>query len=729
MTSSPFLKSVSITKYDFSKNSFHKIEDYLWKNSLWPLVYIISDKGRKKAYVGESTNAILRFNNHLNHKEKGKLKNIHLITSDKFNKSATLDIESNLIKYISGDGFYKLHNGNIGLAFHEYYQKKEYFELFVDIWSKLKKKKLVYHELKWIDNSDLFKFSPYKSLTDDQYKSVEVIVNTLLKNKKKSIFIEGSAGTGKTILAIFLIKLLVTDFNDLYNEENYGVKETKEFVLTLKKKYPKPKVALVVPMTSLRNTLKKVFKNIKGLSSSMVIGPSEVAKTKVKYDILLIDEAHRLRRRKNITNYKSFDDTNKRLKLGAVGNELSWIRLKSKKQIFFYDPAQSIKPSDIRKQDFEKVLQRSEVIPLVSQLRVKGGIDYIKYVEDLLNVSLSKNKNSFESSKYEFFIFDSLKVLINRLKEKESDVGLSRLVAGYAWEWKSKGKKKIHDINIEGIKLRWNSDFSEWINSENAPKEVGCIHTTQGYDLNYTGVIFGPEISYDPVKKEIIIDSKNYHDKNGRNGIEDPRELKAYIINIYRTLMYRGIRGTYVYVCDDKLRDYFKEHITLFEPPHSIKTIKQKKVIPFVNSVPLYNIKVAAGSFSDVQSVEDFEWIELPKPYKASDDYFVCRVTGNSMNKIIPDNSLCLFKKDPGGSREGKVVLVEHTKIQDKDFGSGYTVKSYHSKKNFGGGNWSHNSIELKPLSYSKEYKSIFLKEDETTELKVLGIFICVLTS
>lgn len=140
----------------------------------------------------------------------------------------------------------------------------------------------------------------------------------------------------------------------------------------------------------------------------------------------------------------------------------------------------------------------------------------------------------------------------------------SRLIAGYSWEWVSKNKN-VHDIVIDEIKLKWNSVSNDWVNSTNAINEVGCIHTTQGYDLNFTGLIFGNEISYDKKKNEIVIKQENYFDRNGKQSISDPNDLKNYIINIYKTMMLRGIRGTYVYVCDKSLREYFSEHITKFE--------------------------------------------------------------------------------------------------------------------------------------------------------------------
>ncbi|QIH39178.1 DEAD/DEAH box helicase [Flavobacterium sp. Sr18] len=158
------------------------------------------------------------------------------------------------------------------------------------------------------------------------------------------------------------------------------------------------------------------------------------------------------------------------------------------------------------------------------------------------------------------------------------------------------------------------------------------------------------------------------------------------------------------------------------------------RVLPFdeinqyVNCIPLYDIKAAAGNFSDLQINEETEWIELSKPFKYNSDYFVCKVIGESMNKIIPSNSWCLFKKDTGGSRNGKIVLVHQSNIQDSDFGRGFTVKSYESKKSITEEIWSHNSIILKPQSYNPTFKSIVLvDDDDLIDLKVIGLFVEIL--
>jgi DUF2075 family protein len=720
--------SFEIKKYEFSSELFSNFKSNHYVDGLWPLVYILSDGKCKEAYVGETTDAMARMSAHLKNNSKNKLTAVHLITSNKFNKSATLDIESNLIKYISGDGQFELLNGNLGLANHTYYQKKEiYWDIFKTIWSELKSEGITKHTLEHIDNSDLFKYSPYKSLTTEQKNSIINIIKYLLNKQINNIMVEGGAGTGKTILATYLFKLLnsdLTDFNikEFGDEEKYFLKLAQE----LKKEYPNPKMALVVPMSSFRSTLKKVFGKIKGLNSKMVIGPAELANQ--KYDIVIVDESHRLRKRVNLGAYfGSFDLANKKLKLDKLkNNELDWVIKQGGKKILFYDQNQSIKPSDVNKVDFDnlKKLKGTKIEHLQSQFRVKGGNDYVSYIDKLLNCKIKPNEKSFYSDKYEFLFFSSLEEMIGKIKENEERVKLSRTIAGYSWKWASK-KKDTHDIEIDGLKLKWNGTSNDWVNSPDAINEIGCIHTTQGYDLNYAAIIFGNEISYDPTKNEIIIKEENYFDINGKQSIKDPTELKAYIINIYRTMMLRGIKGTYIYACDPHLRKYFEEHI---QP--SIK-VEKTKVLQLhsnkkPNTVPFYDVSIAAGNFSQTND-SSLKWLKVPKVLVQTEDYFVCQVIGESMNKVIPNGSFCLFKKDTGGSREGKIVLVEHYKIQDSDYGRGYTIKTYHGEKNINSESWSHSKIVLKPKSDQDYFQDIVLEPNETDSLKIVGIFIEVI--
>lgn len=522
----------NITTLEFNKAKFEEIKTLNFGYN-WPVVYLIENG--KELYIGETVNVYVRSNQHYEKPEKRKLDNIHIINDEEYNKSATLDIESSLIQYVSADGKFVLQNGNNGLKNHNYFDRQKYQAKFEIIWESLKQMKLVQNDLDQIRNSDLFKYSPYKALTIDQKMVADELIGGLKSGQDRTYIINGAPGTGKTILATYLFKRLSE------------IKETKHL-----------KVALVVPMTGLRGTLKKVFKNIKGLSSKMVIGPSDVTKG---YDIVLVDEAHRLKQRKNITNYKSFDDNNRLLKLGPNGNELDWILKCSKSQILFYDKHQSVRPSDINPKVFEELSAKK--FELKSQLRVGGGEEgerYIAFIQNLLD-SLEVKKEAFYN--YDFKVYDDIRAMVQDIKEKNAKIDLCRMVSGYAWPWASKKDSDQHDIEIEGLKLKWNSVIHNWVYSPNAINEVGCIHTVQGYDLNYAGVIIGPEVYYDLKDKKIKIRRENYMDMNGKKGVYDKKELERYIINIYKTLLTRGIHGTYVYVVDKNLRDHFKSHIKL----------------------------------------------------------------------------------------------------------------------------------------------------------------------
>jgi DUF2075 family protein/predicted GIY-YIG superfamily endonuclease/SOS-response transcriptional repressor LexA len=725
---------VKIEQYDFENGLFDKFNTNHFAKDLWPLVYILSDGDTKTAYIGETTDAYARMSAHLKHKKKSRLTSVHLITSDKFNKSATLDIESNLIKYMSADNVYQLINGNLGLANHNYYQKKEvYWGIFNSVWNQLRSEGIAKHSIEHIDNSDLFKYSPYKSLTVDQSQGLEQILQSLLSGKSKNIVVEGGAGTGKTILAIFLFKMLSSQLED-FSFKDFGTEENNfiELVEKIKQKFPNPKMALVVPMSSFRSTLKKVFKNIKGLSASMVIGPAEVSRS--KYDLLVVDESHRLRRRVNLGAYfGAFDKACEALGLDKHGSsELDWVIMQSSNTILFYDEGQSIKPSDAQREDFDKLKdnKNTSILKLKSQFRVRGGNDYVNYINSLLSCSINSTDPLFRSKEYEFTLFDSLEEMISQIKARDNESGLSRLIAGYSWEWVSNKNSELFDIKIDNVRLKWNGTSNDWINSENSVDEVGCIHTTQGYDLNYSGIIFGNEISYDPIKNEILIKEENYFDKNGKQSIKSPEQLKAFIINIYKTIMLRGIKGTYVYVCDPELKKYFESHIPRYKSDsvNTNSTEQEQEIIPFENSVPLYDLQVAAGSFGEIQNVEDVDWVKLPEEIQPNDSLFACQVIGESMNKIIPNGAICLFRKYSGGSRNGQIVLVEKTDLQDQDFGSCYTIKEYESKKYQDIDGWKHQRIILKPQSFEKTYRNIELKENELDNLRVIGIFEKVLT-
>ncbi len=694
----------------------------------WPLVYFLNDQKTKNAYVGETTDVIKRMKAHAKTEGKKNLTSVNLILSEYFNKSATLDVEANLIRYINADGQYSLKNANLGIANHRFYQQKEvYWELFTEIWSELRAMGIARHSLEYIDNSDLFKYSPYKSLSTEQVASLKLILECLLDENTNVSLIQGGAGTGKSILAIFLFKLLKTNLED-FNFSDFDEEDIELFNLlkAVRQKYGDLEMALVIPMSSFRKTISKVFKNIQGLSPKMVIGPSDLSKS--KYDLVIVDEGHRLRRRVNLGPYfKPFDDTCKALGLDeSKSSELDWLLIQSKKALIFYDKLQSIKPSDVLRDRYIELENsvNTRIETLKTQFRCRGGNEYVKLIHDIFdNKALFNNK--FQSIEYECFLFEDIQLMVDEIKKRDQLDGLSRVVAGYAWEWISNKDKTAYDIVIDDTKLRWNSVAIDWVNSLNSINEVGCIHTTQGYDLNYTGVIIGPEIDYDFEKNELFVDKSKYKDKAGKNTIKDEEVLKEFIINIYKTILLRGVKGTFIYACNTNLREYLSKFI-------DSKSIKEEKpTIKFIDSpnsytIPFYDIEIAAGVFSEQQSVELVRYIELDDSIPNQQNYFACKIVGESMNKIIPNGSICLFEKYSHGSRNGLITLVEMSDFTDLDLGSNYTIKEYNSKKIITEDNWQHHEITLMPKS-SLPYESIVLRDEETINFKVIGVFVKVL--
>mgnify|MGYP003147252902 FL=1 len=408
---------------------------------------------------------------------------------------------------------------------------------------------------------------------------------------------------------------------------------------------------------------------------------------------------------------------------------MHWVTQQSAKAVFFYDPNQSIKPSDANESDFDEIKSSptSKVMTLVSQFRVRAGLHYAHFVDDLLSLRLPADKK-FSSSKYEFLVFDELTDMVKEIERRNSNYGLARLVAGYSWRWVSKNTPDLHDIEIGTVRLRWNRTNIDWINCQGAENEVGCIHTTQGYDLNYTGVIFGHEIKYDEQRDEIVIDKNNYHDRNGKQTIKDPHELKQYILNIYQTIMLRGIRGTFIYACDDGLRRYLKRHVESYKSNVIAFPEPAAPLEPYVNAVPLYDLRAAAGNFSEFQHVEHENWVSVPEGMPVGANIFACHVVGESMNKIIPDGAICLFRLNPGGSRNGKIVLVECADIQDGDAGSRYTVKEYQSFKTYTEDGAETFQVLLKPRSTNPALTAIELSsKDDEHRYQVVGEFLGVI--
>jgi len=147
-----------------------------------------------------------------------------------------------------------------------------------------------------------------------------------------------------------------------------------------------------------------------------------------------------------------------------------------------------------------------------------------------------------------------------------------------------------------------------------------------------------------------------------------------------------------------------------------------------VNAVPIFDLAVAAGHFSEYQRIGDYDWVQLPEFIRFSKDLFVAQVVGESMNKRIPNGSWCLFREGVSGSRQGKIVLVQHHEIYDEDLGGQYTVKRYESEKTASEDRgWVHSKVTLKPETTAAGYEDIVISENDEESLRVIAEFVAVL--
>jgi phage repressor protein C with HTH and peptisase S24 domain len=207
--------------------------------------------------------------------------------------------------------------------------------------------------------------------------------------------------------------------------------------------------------------------------------------------------------------------------------------------------------------------------------------------------------------------------------------------------------------------------------------------------------------------------------------------------------------GCYVWCADVELREYLKNRLTLASSasikeiaPHLPPISKGEEVqiyypfvpqiIPdpgtekFISLVPLYSLKAAAGSFGEPDAADCRGWVKVPPGIKINQRHFVAKVVGKSMEPKIKDGSYCLFTFGVIGSRNGRIVLAQHSQISDPETGGSYTIKKYQSKKitNKEGG-WKHASIQLLPIN--PDFKPIEITAESAEEIKVIAEFVAVL--
>lgn len=546
----------------------------------WPIVYTLNND--RQVYVGESLHGVSRMRQHRASETKQNMRTILLVLSEKFNKSVCLDLESTLIRLLQGDGHFDVINRNIGITDAGYYQRDIYQDAFEKIFEELRDRGIFQRTIPQIENSELYKFSPFKSLNRDQAVAVEEILEALLEDLESGrdgvSIIQGDPGTGKTILAVYLLKLLA-DIADYRNGDEVDPDEmfSEFFQESTRDVLTGRKMAFVVPQESLRHAVQKVFAKLPSMDGVEVMTAFDVGESPETFDLVVVDEAHRLNqyaKQPHGSQLKRFRDITTDLfgVLDPDKNQLDWIKAKAHHVLLMVDLHQSVRPADIPSAELDAVVseagKRNRVHPLRTQMRAVGGNDYISYVRRLMAGDEPGQQLSF--GEYEFALYDDAGAVKTKIESLDPHHGLCRMTAGFAWPWISNPRGKQHaeyDFELDGTRFRWNSVTTDWVNSSRAAEEVGSIHTLQGYDLNYAGVIIGPELRFDPDEKRLYVDRNHYADRNGKvsnrlRGQETTdNDLLRYVTNAYSVLLTRGMRGTFIYVCDPDLRAWLSRFI------------------------------------------------------------------------------------------------------------------------------------------------------------------------
>lgn len=282
-----------------------------------------------------------------------------------------------------------------------------------------------------------------------------------------------------------------------------------------------------------------------------------------EFDCLIVDEAHRLNAKSGMFKNKG-------------ENQIKEIINASKVSVFFLDEDQVVTSSDIGSvQEIEKwakicgsTLYYNEETKLTSQFRCNGSDGYIAFLDDLLGIRPTANAEGFDMD-YDLRIFDDPREMREELRVKNLVNNKARMVAGYCYEWKSKNSNdlSVYDIEMDnGYKARWNfSSTSTWAIDEDSFDQVGCIHTSQGLEFDFVGVILGKDIRYE--NGRIITDltkrAKSDQSLKGLKQNQDPQLVDRIIRNTYKTLMTRGQKGCYIYCEDESLREYLRTRISI----------------------------------------------------------------------------------------------------------------------------------------------------------------------
>ena len=386
--------------------------------------------------------------------------------------------------------------------------------------------------------TSLFKGNQEFHLLEEQKVTYEVALD-IAKNSinKTVILINGGPGTGKSVISMSLLGgLLKIKQNVVFVAPNASFREV-----------------MLDKLTQGRDTSRAKFL----LSGS---GKFFGANANV-FDTIVVDEAHRL---KNETAF-----------MYKGKNQIQDIINAAKVSIFFVDEDQIIRPEDIGSlTEIKRVshMYNAELIELElkAQFRCSGADGYINWINDVLKIKDTANFDGWDKKDFEFKIFENPDELRKLIKAK-ADQGLNaRILAGYAWEWtpenQGNSNSQVNDVKIPELnfEMPWNSRKvgTTWaINSEGI-NQVGCVHTSQGLEFDYVGIIVGNDLKFNEETNEFYSEWALYKDSKGKQGLRnDPERLCKMIRNIYRILMTRGMKGCYVYFTDKGTEKYFKTRL------------------------------------------------------------------------------------------------------------------------------------------------------------------------
>lgn len=385
--------------------------------------------------------------------------------------------------------------------------------------------------------------NPEFNLIDDQKVVFERIMELSRKcendGKKRVLIARGGPGTGKTVIAINLLARL-----------------TQEGVFAQycsKNSAPRLVYAKKLKGHRTKSSIDNMFKG----SGSYVDAPKDAV------GAILADEAHRLNEKSGLYGNQGV-------------NQIHEIIHAARLSVFFIDESQRVTVKDIGSVDEIKhwaTFNNAEVFEdeLSSQFRCNGSDGYLAWLDDVLEIRETANYN-LEAPNYEFMVFDSPEEMRNRVVERNQSSNKARILACYCWNWPKAGRSdtNTHEIKIGDFEISWNLDGGEsFAISPTSINEAGCIHTTQGLEFEYVGVIIGDDLRYEDgalvtdFKKRAKTDQsiKGLKKMEGDDPERAHRLADQIIKNTYRTLMTRGMKGCYVYATDKGLRDYLKNRV------------------------------------------------------------------------------------------------------------------------------------------------------------------------